>query len=167
MNPIQNEADEYRQGHERPLGGYAVLMAFFGALVGLAGAIAAVRGTTSRRISPYDLVLMTAATHKLARIVSKDAVASPLRMPFTRYRDSGAPGEVMEDVRERGQLRHAVGELLTCPFCLSVWIATAFTVGHLFAPALTRLVTPMLTAVAGAGHLQFAYTRAQNLAEGS
>src|SRR5689334_17764974 len=95
---VRSEAGEYRQGADRPLGGYAVVMTVFGGLVGVAGVVAALRGTDGRRISPYDLLLMTAGTHKLSRLVSKDAITSPLRMPFTRYREPGAPGEVMEDV---------------------------------------------------------------------
>src|SRR5436309_6856093 len=99
-------------------------MTVFGGLADAAGEVDALRGTSGRRISPYELLLMTVGTHKLARLVSKDAITSPLRMPFTRYRESGGPAEVMEEVREHGQLRHAAGELLSCPFCLAVWVAT-------------------------------------------
>ncbi|MEV6269332.1 DUF1360 domain-containing protein [Kribbella sp. NPDC051936] len=84
---VRETADEYRQGANRPLGGYVVAMTVFAGLAGLAGlagAVAALRGTSSRRISPYDLILMTAGTHKLARLISKDSITSPLRMPFTR-----------------------------------------------------------------------------------
>jgi hypothetical protein len=163
---VEAEADAYRQGAERPLGGYAVVMAVFAGFTGLAGAVAALRGTTGRRISPYELMLMTAGTHKLSRLVTKDAVTSPLRAPFTRYRKPGGPSEVMEDVREHGELRHALGELLTCPFCLSVWIATGFSVGFLFVPGFTRVVASALTAVAGADYLQLVYARLQQAAEG-
>jgi hypothetical protein len=162
---VRSEADEYRQGEPRPLGGYAAAMTVFAGLVGAAGAVAALRGTSGRRISPYDLLLMTAGTHKLARLVSKDAITSPLRMPFTRYRESGGPAEVMEDVREQGQFRHAVGELLSCPFCLSVWVATGFSVGFLFAPRFTRVVASALTAVAGSDYLQLIYAYLQQAAE--
>jgi hypothetical protein len=159
-------ADEYRQGADRPLGGYAVAMSVFGALAGIAGVVAALRGTSSRRISPYDLLLMTAGTHKLARLVTKDAVTSPLRMPFTRYEETGGPGEVMEEPRKDSQLRHAIGELVSCPFCLAVWVATGFSIGFLFAPRFTRVVASMLTAVAGADYLQLIYARLQKSAEG-
>ncbi|MFF0267169.1 DUF1360 domain-containing protein [Kribbella sp. NPDC004536] len=162
---VRSEADEYRQGATRPLGGYAVAMTAFGALVGAAGVVAAWRGTGGRRISPYELLLMTAGTHKLARLVSKDAITSPLRMPFTRYRESGGPAEVMEDVREHGQLRHAVGELVSCPFCLSVWVATGFSVGFLFAPRFTRIAASALTAIAGSDYLQLIYASLQQAAE--
>jgi hypothetical protein len=161
---VRSEAAEYRQGADRPLGGYAVLMTLFGGVVGIAGAVAAVRGTNGRRISPYDLLLMTAGTHKLARMVSKDAVTSPLRVPFTRYRETGGPAEVMEDVRSEGSLRHAVGELVSCPFCLSVWIATGFSIGFLFAPRFTRVAASALTATAGSDYLQLLYARLQQSA---
>ena len=162
---VRSEADEYRQGAERPLGGYVVLMTVFAALAGIAGAVAALRGTQERRISPYDLFLMTAGTHKLARLVSKDVITSPLRVPFTRYEESGGPGEVMENVREEGQLRHAAGELLSCPFCLSVWVATGFSIGFLFAPQFTRIAASALTAVAGSDYLQLVYAYLQQTAE--
>jgi hypothetical protein len=111
-------------------------------------------------------MVMTAGTHKLTRLLAKDVVTSPIRMPFTYYRESGGPGEVMEEVREQGQLRHAVGELLTCPFCLSMWVASGFTVGMLFAPRVTRVVASTFTAVAGADYLQLMYARLQQAAEG-
>jgi hypothetical protein len=162
---MRSEAAEYRQGSDRPLRGYAVLMILFSGLAGAAGAAAALWGTRSRRISPYDLLLMTAATHKLARLITKDAVTSPVRAPFTHYRGEGGPGEVTEEVRKDGQMRHAVGELLTCPFCLSIWVATGFTIGSLFAPRVTRVVTSTFTAVAGADYLQLLYARMQQAAE--
>jgi hypothetical protein len=162
---VRSEADEYRQGANRPLGGYAVMMTVFGGLVGVAGVVAALRGTAGRRISPYDLLLMTAGTHKLARLMSKDAITSPLRMPFTRYRETGGPAEVMEDVRTDGTLRHAIGELISCPFCLAVWVATGFSIGFLFAPRFTRVVASALTAVAGSDYLQLLYARLQKAAE--
>lgn len=162
---VRSEADEYRQGADRPLGGYAVMMTLFGGLVGVAGVVAALRGTAGRRISPYDLLLMTAGTHKLARLMSKDAITSPLRMPFTRYRETGGPAEVMEDVRSDGTLRHAIGELISCPFCLAVWVATGFSIGFLFAPRFTRVAASALTAVAGSDYLQLLYAQLQKAAE--
>jgi len=66
-------------------------------------------------------------------------------------------------VRGRG-VRHAVGELLTCPFCMAHWIATAFGFGFVLAPDATRLVASVLAAEAGADFLQFAYAGAQSRA---
>lgn len=162
---VRSEADEYRQGAPRPLGGYALAMTVFGALAGAAGVVAALRGKAGRRISPYDLLLMTAGTHKLARLLAKDAITSPLRMPFTRYREPGGPAEVMEEPRGEGQFRHVVGELVSCPFCLAVWVATGFSIGFLFAPRFTRVVASALTAVAGSDYLQLIYAYLQQAAE--
>jgi hypothetical protein len=164
---LQAEADEYRQGAPRPLGGYVLIMTVFATVVGLAGLISAWSGRSlPRRIGPYDLALITAGTHKLSRTISKDAVTSPLRAPFTQYRGTGGPAEVMEETRNSGGLRHAIGELLSCPFCLDMWIATGFIIGLVFAPRFTRAVAAAFTALAGADFLHLIYARAQQAAEG-
>jgi hypothetical protein len=162
----QGEADAYRHGADRPLGGYVLVMGVFGALVAAAAGLAAARG---RRLpagfGPWDLLMITAGTHKLSRTIAKDAVTSPLRVPFTRYAGTGGPAEVMEDARSGGQLRHAIGELVTCPFCLDLWIATGFAFGHLFAPRVTRVVAGTFSVMAGADFLQLAYAKLQQSAQ--
>jgi hypothetical protein len=158
------EADAYRGGEERPLGGYVVVMAVFAAIVsGAAGLAFATGRKLPNGVGPWDVLLLAAGTHKLSRTVSKDAVTSPLRVPFARYKDTGGPAEVMEEVRFQGGLRHSVGELITCPFCLDVWIATGFTIGLVFAPRLTRLIATALTAVTGADFLHLLYAKAQEV----
>ncbi|HJT05240.1 MAG TPA: DUF1360 domain-containing protein [Pseudonocardiaceae bacterium] len=164
---LHAQAQEYRQGNPRPLGGYVLVMTIFATVVALTGVIAAWSGRgLPRRIAPYDLALITAGTHKLSRTISKDAVTSPLRAPFTRYRGTGGPAEVMEDTRDTGTVRHAIGELLSCPFCLDMWIATGLVIGLLFAPRFTRVVAATFTALAGADFLQLIYARAQQAVQG-
>jgi hypothetical protein len=70
----------------------------------------------------------------------------------------------MEEVRTASTLRHSIGELLTCPFCLDMWVATGFAIGLVFAPRLTRFVAATFTALTGADFLQLAYARAQQSA---
>jgi hypothetical protein len=170
MQQVQNgvaqaaktEADAYRNGEQRPLGGYVVVMAVFGAILSGATGLAFATGRRlPEGIGPWDLLLIAAGTHKLSRTLTKDAVTSPLRAPFTRYQDTGGPAEVMEEVRHRDGLRHSIGELITCPFCLDVWIAAGFTIGLVFAPRLTKLVAAALTAVTGADFLHLLYAKAQ------
>ena len=170
MQQVQNgvaqaaktEADAYRNGEQRPLGGYVVVMAVFGAILsGAAGLAFATGRRLPEGIGPWDLLLIAAGTHKLSRTLTKVAVTSPLRAPFTRYQDTGGPAEVMEEVRHRDGLRHSIGELITCPFCLDVWIAAGFTIGLVFAPRLTKLVAAALTAVTGADFLHLFYAKAQ------
>jgi hypothetical protein len=161
----RSEAAAYRQGQDRPLSGYVVVMGVFAAIVaGVAGVAAATRRPLPG-LSVTDLVLLTVATHKLSRTITKDAVTSPLRAPFARYQDTGGPAEVMEEPRKESSLRHSVGELLTCPFCLDLWVATGFAIGLVFAPRVTRLTTGTFTALAGADFLQLAYSAAQQAAE--
>ena len=163
---IRAEADAYRDGEDRPLEGYALVMAVFAALVAGAAGLA---GLSGRRLpatmGPWDVVLLAAGTHKLSRTITKDAVTAPLRAPFTRYSGRGGPAEVVEEVRAASGLRHSLGELLTCPFCLDVWISTGFAIGWVFAPRVTRLVAATFTALTGADFLQLAYARAQKAAE--
>lgn len=172
MQQVQNgvaqaaraEADAYRGDQDRPLGGYVVVMAAFAALVsGAAGLALATGRKLPPGVGPWDLLLIAAGTHKLSRTVTKDAVTSPLRAPFTRHQETGGPAEVMEEVRHKGGLRHSIGELITCPFCLDVWIAAGFTIGLVFAPRLTRLVAAALTAVTGADFLHLLYAKAQEV----
>lgn len=163
----RREADAYRGDNPRPLEGYTVVLGVYGMLVALAGVLAAATGRKlPERWSLRDLVTVTIGTHKLSRTISKDAVTSPLRAPFAHYAGSGGPAEVMEETRHGSALRHSLGELLTCPFCLDMWVATAFVMGLIFAPRLTRLITGTFTALAGADFLQLAYAKAQQITEG-
>jgi hypothetical protein len=119
------------------------------------------------RPATQDVVLIAIATHKLSRLIAKDAVTSPLRAPFTRYSEASGAAELNEEVRDGGSaLRHSIGELITCPFCLAVWVATGFTGGLVLAPRLTRLAATAMTATAVSDFLQMAYTIAKETAEG-
>lgn len=101
------------------------------------------------------------ATHKLSRLITKGAVTSPLRARFTRFHGSTGESEVAEEIRGGGHVGHAVGELLTCPFCMSVWIATGFCGGLVLAPRATRLTAAMLAGVTVSDFLQIAYETAR------
>jgi hypothetical protein len=156
-------AGRYAGGNRRPLGGYVATLGTYSAVV--AGLAAAARATGHRppeRMSTQDVVLASIATHKLSRLLTKESVTSPLRAPFTRYREPGGPAELHEEVRGSG-VAHAVGELITCPFCVAVWVATGLSAGMVFAPRLTRLVATTFTAVAVSDVLQLAYAAAQQL----
>jgi Protein of unknown function (DUF1360) len=158
----------YAPHEHRPLDGYLLAMGAFGALAASLAAAAEVTGRPApERPATSDVVLISIATHKLSRLLAKEAVTSPLRAPFTRYTEPGGAAEVNEEVRDQGSpVRHALGELVTCPFCLAVWIATGLTGGLVLAPRLTRLVATALTATAASDFLQMAYSIAKEAAEG-
>ena len=154
---------EYTNGEPRPLAGDLGAM---GVYVGLVSAAAAAVRASGRelpeRIPVGDAFLLTVATFRLARRLAKDPVTAPIRAPFTRFEGASGHAEVAEEVREHGGVKHAVGELLTCPFCLAQWVGTGFVFGYVTAPKATRLAALTMTMVAGSDVLQFAYDAIQN-----
>ena len=106
------------------------------------------------------MLLAGVATHKVARLITKASVTSPLRAPFTRFAGTSGPAELAEEVRGTG-LRKAVGELVTCPFCVGEWVATGLTAGLVLAPRATRAVAAVFVELTIADFLQLAYAAAQ------
>jgi hypothetical protein len=159
----RHQKREYAPDQERPLEGDLGAMGVYAGLVA-AGAVA-VRASGRQlpsRIPVGDAVLLTIATFRLARRIAKDPVTSPLRAPFTTFQGPSGHAEIAEEVREHGGVKHAVGELLTCPFCLAQWVGTAFVFGYATAPRATRLAALTMTTVAGSDVLQFLYDGIQN-----
>jgi hypothetical protein len=154
---------EYTNGEPRPLAGDLGAMGIYVGLVSAAAAAVRASGRELPERIPFgDGVLLTVATFRLARRIAKDPVTSPIRAPFTRFEGASGHAEVAEEVREHGGAKHAIGELLTCPFCLAQWVGTGFVFGYVTAPRATRLAALTMTLVAGADVLQFVYDAIQN-----
>jgi hypothetical protein len=152
-------AREHSPDRERPLGSYALLMATFSSLAaGFATWFHRSGRELPARIEPADLALLTAASHKAARMITKDRVASAVRAPFTRFEHDAGPGEVSEAARGRG-LQRAIGELLVCPYCLGMWTSAALTASLLVFPRFTRWFSTVLTMFFGSEMLQAVYHR--------
>jgi hypothetical protein len=156
----QEQRREYAGDDDRPLGSYLGTLSLYGVTLGVLGALARLTGRRPPKVGVWDVVLMTGATHRLSRLISKGAVTSHLRAPFTRFEGTSGPAELAEEVRGSGA-RHAVGELITCPFCVAQWVGTAYAAGLVFAPEATRLAGATMTAVAGSDWLQLGYARLQ------
>jgi uncharacterized protein DUF1360 len=154
----RTEKERYSGGEERPLGGYLAAM---GAYAAVTATLAAGARLTHREVPDglalRDVLLSAVATHKLSRLITKDPVTSPLRAPFTVYQGQEGPAELEEEVRGQGA-RKAVGELITCPFCIDMWVATGLMAGFIYLPRTTRLAIDTLAVLAGADLLQFGYS---------
>jgi hypothetical protein len=148
----------------RPLRAYAVLIVVFNTLFGGLVARAARQGRLPQRVALGDIVLLGVAAHKLSRLVAKDRVTSVVRAPFATYQGAASGTEVNETPRGSGA-RLALGELLTCPYCIGQWIATALTCALLYAPRLTRLIAAMCGALAVSDVLNHAYDRRERRRE--
>ena len=147
---------------EMPLTGYAALLAAYAGLFGTAVSVAASRRGLPERIAAGDVLLFGVATHKIGRIVTRDWVTSPVRAPFTEYQASVGGGEVTERSRGEG-LPRAIGDLLTCPWCIAPWVAGTLYTMFLVKPAAARLVAAAFSSVALSDVLQHAYSALRTL----
>lgn len=157
QDKVQKEVFEGYGGEEQRLYSYATLMGLFNLI--FAVFLLLVKGTgraLPERVDAKDLVLLGVATHKLSLIGAQDAVTSPLRAPFTELQEKESPKSLDEKPRGKG-LRRSVGELLTCQFCLGMWVASFFTYGLVLAPRVTRLIATVFTVVTISDHLHQTY----------
>lgn len=157
---LTTELRRYSAGNDGPgpdvLQGYAVLLSGYVALGGVcAWAIRRQRRTVDP-LPPLDILSYAIATQHLSRLLSKDSVTAVVRAPFTRFKEAAGEGELNEEVRGTG-LRHAVGELLTCPFCVSQWVATGLITGRILLPQLTTAVVSLSVIARVSDYLQLLY----------
>lgn len=120
------EADAARRSREHlPLTGYSALSGIYAATLTGFFAWANSRGKLGE-IPLADILVLGVGTHKAARMLSRDKVLTFVRKPVTVYEDTdGAPpGEVYERQRSDGSpIRRAIADLITCPYCMSPWVA--------------------------------------------
>jgi hypothetical protein len=154
---VHKEVFEGYGGEEQRLYSYATLMGLFNLIFAIF--LLFVKGTgrnIPERVDTKDLALLGVATHKLSLIGAQDAVTSPLRAPFTELQEKESPKSLDEKPRGKG-LRRSVGELLTCQFCLGMWVASFFTYGLVLAPRVTRLIATIFTVVTISDYLHQTY----------
>lgn len=140
------------------MAGHATLLAIFSA--GVSAVTYAFRRSgraLPEHLPSSDIALMSVATYKVSRLISKDKITGFLRAPFTHYKgESERPSEVEEEPRGKG-FQRAVGELLVCPYCLAQWVGTGFVSLYLFSPRLARLTASLFAIVSGSDLLQQAW----------
>jgi hypothetical protein len=142
----------------RPLRGYSVLLSTYG----LAASLTAWR-LRSRRAQFHGLglrrfIVLALATQHLSRLIAKDSITAPLRAPFTRFIDAAGEGEVNEEVIGTG-VRHAIGELISCPYCIGQWVASGLVAGMVAAPEATEAFATISALARVSDYLQLAYDR--------
>jgi hypothetical protein len=82
-----------------------------------------------------------------------------VRAPFTEFEAPAGAGEHLERARDGHGVRHTVGELLTCPFCVGVWVSTAYVGGLALAPRATRGWAAVFAVTGISDFLQHGYAR--------
>lgn len=122
--------------------------AFFGGLAAVAA--------LSRRSPPstaLELAVLSAASFKVSRTLSRERVGSFVRQPFVEGEADTGEGE-----QPAGEgLQRAIGELVTCPRCLGTWSAAALVSTQMLSPRFGRLLTWSLGASAASDFLQTAF----------
>jgi len=131
---------------------------FGGGWAGVAALVNRTGTPVPERYALADLLIGGLATHKFTRLISKDGVTTPLRAPFTVYEGEAGDAEVNERPRDEHP-QHTIGELLTCPFCLAPWVASAYVAGLMLAPRAARTWAATFSVVAASDLMQQAYAR--------
>jgi hypothetical protein len=142
-----------RESERPPYEAYAAIMAVFAGGLGLAGFAARVFDRNPACQSPLDFLVLSAASFKAARTLARDEVTSFLREPFVQ----GEAHEGDEDPVESGDLRQAMGELVTCSRCGGTWAAAFLASSQILAPRFGRLLTWSLAAAGANDFLQAAF----------
>ncbi|MEP6811546.1 MAG: DUF1360 domain-containing protein [Actinomycetota bacterium] len=127
-----------------PHGAYAAIMGTFAAGLGGAALLAKLLGREPRENGSLDLIVLSLATFKTARTIARDEVGSFIREPFLEG----------EDPVESGDVRQAIGELVTCSRCVGTWIAGGLTATQIVAPRFGRVLTWSLAAAGANDVLQ-------------
>ena len=148
--PPRDRAAGSAANRAQPYGAYAAIMgAFAGGLAG-AGLLARALGRDPQEHTALDLAVLAAATFKGAQTISHDEVTSFLRDPFVE----GEAHEGDEEPLDTGDLRQAIGELVTCTRCIGTWVAAGLTVTQVLAPRFGRVLTWTLAAAGANDFLQ-------------
>lgn len=137
-----------------PYRSYAVIMATFAGGLAAAGALGHALRRDPRH-SALDFAVLSLASFKAARTLSRDPVTSFLREPFVE----GHAGAVEDEEPVRtGGMDQAMGELVTCTRCVGTWAAAGLAATQIVAPRFGRMLTWSLGAAAVNDFLQAGFT---------
>jgi Protein of unknown function (DUF1360) len=134
---------------DAPFRQYAALAGTYGAV--MAGFLLTAHRRLPERPALSDTVRIGIASYKLGRLVAKDRVTSFVRAPVTDDPDATEP-------KQEGMAR-VLGELVTCPYCIGLWISAGLSYGLVLFPRQTRLVTTVFGAQAVADFLNAGFVR--------
>lgn len=161
---MASKQQKQQDGYERenaPLGGYSILTIVFLAVVIFLFYLAVQSGIELReRFTLMNMLLLAVATHKLSWLITKDAVLSFVRAPFAQFKGWAAPGAAMKESGRGSGLQLALGEFLTCPWCVGQWAASGFVLGFLFFPGITQVIAMIFAVLMMSDFLHILFIKA-------
>src|SRR5436309_950490 len=110
MATDQRQREEQTADGAPPYRAYAAIMGTFVGGLAAATGLARLLDRDPREHSALDLAVLSVATFKAARTLSRDDVTSFIRSPFVE----GEAHEGDEAPVATGDMRQAIGELVTC-----------------------------------------------------
>jgi hypothetical protein len=134
---------------ERPIPEYATLAAAFWAAFALF--LATNRNRLPERMRVTDLALIALSSYKLSRLITKEDVTAFVRAPVTEDPEGKQP-------KPRGMTR-VLGELVTCPYCISLWVTAGLSSAQVVFPRETRFFTAIFGTYAVTDFLHAGFVR--------
>ena len=134
---------------DRPLPEYATLTAAFWAI--FFAFVATNRNRLPDRIPFADLARVALASYKISRVITKEEVTAFVRAPVTEDAEAQQP--------KREGLARVLGELLTCPYCIGLWVTSTLSFSLVRFPRETRFATTIFGAYAVSDFLHAGFVR--------
>jgi hypothetical protein len=114
-------------------------------------------------VSVLGLVLVALAAYRLACLVAVDSISVPLRDRLYTFAWDESETEIDPNdhtklrARRRGPVRAWLYELVSCPYCLSVWFAAGLYAAWRWLDSTAIHVVIAMLAVAGAAALMVSF----------
>ncbi len=134
---------------ERPIPEYAALAAAFWGV--FAVFMVRNRDRLPERMRVTDLAQIALSSYKLSRVITKEDVTAFVRAPVTE--DPGAQQP------KRDGMGRVLGELVTCPYCIGLWITSALSYSQVLFPRETRFFTSIFGSYAVTDFLHAGFVR--------
>jgi hypothetical protein len=97
-------------------------------------------GRLPHSINILDLALLGLAAARVTDVLSTDEIMRWLREPFIELEPTEIAGREVEVREGRGDgWRRVIGNLLSCPWCVGVWVAAGLTYLYFLLPKVTWL----------------------------
>ncbi|MDF2681175.1 MAG: sporulation protein [Brevibacillus sp.] len=97
-----------------------------------------------------DLAILVLACFRLTHLIVFDEITKFLRDPFISLIDEkDASGQIIRQMHFKGgKIRSWIGRLLSCYWCVGIWVALVIVLLYLYVPAAYPII--LLLAIAGA-----------------
>lgn len=147
------------QAGDRPLKSYLLLISAFNVLWFFSSRVESrsQKLPSDKTISPFDFLIFIPAVHKLSQVITQDRVTEPIRAPFVEF-SKDSKGKEKQASKGEG-LQKAVGNLLTCSYCIGPWVTTAMLFGYRVRPRETRFLATVFAIVTGSDFLHASYQK--------